>query len=155
MDCIVALFGNILSFVTTFVITTLILVVGLFALYKVWKKLQYKSDIQKNLQRKDRTIFFIKIPNTNEQKETAMEEFLRNLHRVLPNNMDISLEMSSENQFLKFYIVVPTVIKGIIEPQLYAQYPDAEVEIIEEYLPPFDSKTSVEQLYFKRSSLQP
>lgn len=127
----------------------------LVVLQRVFLRFRFNAKLKKSLHAQDKTFLFIKIPSSNEQKETAMEAFLRSLHRVLPNNSPISLEMASKNQFLKFYIVLPKHQKNLIESQLYAQYPDAEIEEAEDYLPSFERNTIVEQLYFKRSSINP
>lgn len=143
----------------TFLFSSLVVIIVIFILLSLLvraiQKLQFRTAITKNLNRRDRKILFIKTPPTNQHKEDAMEECLRSLHQLLPNDAQFSLEMVSKNQFLSFYIALPAGLKGIIEPQIYAQYPDAEIEEVEDYLPHFDDKTEVVQLYFKRSSIYP
>jgi hypothetical protein len=64
-----------------------------------------------------------------------MAAFLQALHRILPNGTSLSLEIASTNQFIKFYVVIPKFQKNLFESQLYAQYPDAEIEEVKDYLP--------------------
>ncbi len=84
-----------------------------------------------------------------------MEEFLRSLHRILPNKTFISLEMAFINQYLRFYIVAPKNLKSIIESQLYANYPEAEVEEVEDYLPTLSENMAFSEVGFKKGSVWP
>ncbi len=103
----------------------------------------------------NKVILLVKIPPSNARKEDAMEAFLHALHKILPNNTAISLEMVSSDQFLSFYIVVPFEYKGLIESQLYAQYADAEIEEAQDYLPDAMENFVCAQIDFKHSSVQP
>lgn len=101
------------------------------------------------------SVFLIKILPSSKQKENTMEEFLRSIHRVLPNNTKLSLEMASSDQFLRFYVVLEKELKHLIESQLFAQYPEAEIEEVAEYLPEFGENTAFCQLSFKHASIYP
>ena len=134
----------------------ILLAVGSLLLKIIISKAIFEKKLKEALSKKeDKVYLFIKIPPNNEQKENAMEEFLHSLHRILPNNVYLSLEMASSDQFLRFYIVVDSQHKNILESQLYAQYPEAEIEEIKDYLPDFEENTAFIQLYFKRSSMFP
>ncbi len=102
-----------------------------------------------------KVILFVKIPTSNTRKEDAMEAFLKALHRVVPTGTTFSLEMISTDQFLRFYIVSPQDIKNLIEAQLYAQFPEAEVELAEDYMPEAHTSTAFAQIDFKRASMYP
>jgi len=98
---------------------------------------------------------FIKIPPANQHREQAIEGMLQSLHRLLPQNAPLSLEFTSSNQFLHFLIVTSSNYKNIIESQLYAQFPDAEIEETSDYLPKSFSNIAIAQLDFKHSSISP
>src|SRR5579871_991572 len=98
-------------------------------------------------------VLFIKIPSTNPYKEVAMDKFLQNLHSILPNNAQISLEMVSIEQFLRFYIVTNLDHKRLVESQLYAQYPEAEIEEVKDYLPDSYENVAIARIDFKYSSI--
>lgn len=155
MESVVSFFSNLLAILFTAILVIILLTIALVFLQRFLTRFQFNKKLKKSLHTEDKAILLIKIPPSNEQKEDGMEAFLRSLHRVLPNNTPISLEMASSNQFLKFYIVLPKLHKNLIESQLYAQYPDAEVEEIKDYMPSFGENTAVAQLYFKRSSIYP
>ncbi len=102
-----------------------------------------------------KAILFIKIPSTNTLKEEAMEKFLHALHRIMPSKSLLSLEMASSQQFLRFYIVTTFENKSNLESQLYAQYPQAEIEEVEDYLPSSFENVAIAQLDFKKPSHYP
>jgi energy-coupling factor transporter ATP-binding protein EcfA2 len=131
------------------VVTAIIIVAKI-----VISKILFKKELEKNLTGKNLVYLFIKIPPDNEHKEDAMASFLQALHRILPNGTPLSLEIASTNQFIKFYIVVPKFQKNLFESQLYAQYPDAEVEEVKDYLPNLEN-AAVRQMKFKHLSIYP
>lgn len=102
-----------------------------------------------------KTFLFIKTPPASQHSQQAMEAMLRSLHRLLPRSAPLSLEIASSNQFLKFYIVTSPIYKNIVESQLYAQFPDAEIEEVAEYLPESFSNIAIAQIDFKHSSFSP
>ena len=99
-----------------------------------------------------KTFLLVKISSYNEKKEEAMEKMLHSLHRLLPQNAEISLEFESSNQFLKFYFVADPMYTSVISSQLYAEFPDAEVEEVKEYLPTDQQHIAFAQVKFKHAS---
>ena len=153
-----AFFGQLFQLAAT-VFSGLLWIAGIifafFILSKIVKILFYRSFVERNLHRSDRVYLQIKMPSESESQEDAMEEFLKSLHRVLPNNTSFSLEMMSSNQFLRFYITIPKGQKNLLESQLYAQYPEAEVEEQpSDYLSSLGGAAFV-QLDFKQKSIYP
>lgn len=141
--------------VGVFIFSIATLIILGFALKPLFRKRQLKKEIERKEKFKD-VVLLVKIPPSNEQKEDAMEGFLRSIHRLLPQGSHISFEMVSINQFLSFYIVLPEVQKNAIESQLYAQYADAEIEIVPDYFESFKpEKSVVAGLNFKKGSMYP
>ncbi len=133
----------------------IILGVIIYFINKIVTKLFFLGGLNKSVTRDDRLFLLIKISSKNEQNESAMEEFLRSLHRILPNNTYFSLEMASSDQFLHFYIVVDRIYKSALESQLYAQYPEVEIEEVKDYLPEIGNNTKTSEFKFKKSSIYP
>lgn len=127
----------------------------IFIVSKVVSKLFFSNQVNKILEDNDYCYLLIKISSKNEQKEDALEDFLRSIHRILPNNTHFSLEMVSSEQFLRFYMVFPKHYKNVFESQLYAQYPEAEIEESKDYLPETDENIAVTEMAFKKSSIYP
>lgn len=153
-----ALLGQLFSLIVTVakdLLWIIVIAVVFFILLKIVKTFLYNAFVDNNINKADRVYLQIKMPSESESRENSMEEFLKSLHRVLPNNTLFSLEMMSSNQFLRFYIAIPKDQKNILESQLYAQYPEAEVEEqLSDYFPPLEGATFV-QLDFKQKSIYP
>lgn len=153
-----AIFATITSFITFSFFTVLFIVLlGLFLFFlKQFNDVEnIKKKARKLLQDDELAYIQVKIHSTNEKKEDAMVSFLHSLHRVLPNNTHVSLELFSKAQFLNFYVVVPRTYQNVIESQIYANFPDVELEATKDYLPSFDSRVSFAELRFKKHSRFP
>ena len=137
------------------ILTILIAILIGFILQKTVRKVRFRKKLEKYLINNENTFLSIKIPQSSEQKEKAMESFLSSLHRVLPTGSIISLELVSQNQFLHFYIVVPKQTKSLVKSQLYAQFHDAEVEEVNDYFSSWKDKTAIVDIGFKHSSIYP
>lgn len=148
--------GLFLNFLLMAFLWSIGIIIFLLLIQKIIAKLLFQSSLKKNFAPKDRLFLLIKIPKTNEQKEQAMEDFLRAIHRMLPNNTQISLEIVSKNQFLSFYVILPKAYKSLVESQLYSQYPDAEIEEVNDYLSADNERnTAFVEFKFKNSSIYP
>lgn len=145
-------FSILIRLLLTLSLASLALSTIIFIFYRFLQRLLFNKSLEKS---QNNTYLLVKIPTTNERKEEATEELLKSLHRLLPNNTFFSLEMAFTNQFLRFYIVIPKDIKNVVESQLYAQYPQAEVDEVADFLPEFTENTAAAKLTFKKSTLAP
>ncbi len=152
MEQVTNLFSGIVSFFKTLAIFVVIFSLGIIILKKIISKIVLGRELSKSLSKKDKVFLLVKIPSSNDQKEDAMENFFHSIHRVFPKDACISFEMVSSNQFLSFYITVQKSAKNLLESQLYAQYPDAEIEEAEDYLEDIEKNTAFVELGFKNSS---
>lgn len=133
---------------------TVTAIFGIIVIFKILKLIAYSLYVDKHMQ-EGKSYLLIKFPTLSENKAEAMEGFLKALHRVLPNGSLLSLEMVSSNQFLRFYIVVLKNQKNILESQIYAQFPEAEIEEKStDYLQTLDN-AELMQLNFKYKSTLP
>lgn len=61
------------------------------------------------------------------------------------NGETASFEIASLDRQIAFYIHAPIRLRSLLEGQVYAQYPDAEIDEIDDYLPPHaDNAVAVE-----------
>lgn len=67
-----------------------------------------------------------------ENKEETFEQLMINLHKAAAGE-SIGFEVISYNQHIYFFIRIPTYLHELIEGQLYAMYPDCEIEVKEDY----------------------
>lgn len=132
-----------------------LVVIVVFVARIIIAKVLFRRVLEKKLLSKDVKYLFIKTPPNNEQREEAMEAFLHSLHRVLPSGTLLSLEMVSTNQFLRFYIAIPKHQKNVLESQLYAQYPEAEIEDTDDYSGVLDENVAFTEIGFKNPSAYP
>jgi len=153
MDQLTNLIGSYLQFIFSLFLWVVVLIAGFIVAKIIISKALFQTSLKKFKDNK-KSYLFVKIPPSSDQKEQAMEEFLRSIHRVLPNGTPLALEIASNNQFLRYYIIVPKEFRSVIESQLYAQYPEAEIEEKEDYLPNL-SHAAFEELSTKRPSVYP
>jgi hypothetical protein len=152
MQSFLVAISNFLTTLLFSVIYFIAAVLGLFILVFIYKRLVFQKKVKTKRLKNNNIVFQIKIPSSNEKKEASMEDFINSLHRVLPKNTHFSLEFASNNQFLSFYIVANARFKNIIEGQLFAQFPEAEAEVVNDYFPKDEKGMSFIQFKFKHSS---
>jgi hypothetical protein len=81
----------------------------------------------------------IAVPRQNEKTPLAAEQMFASLHGILRDNERstdfLSFEIISAKQTgINFCAVVPQYLVKFVEGQIYAQYPNAEIEIIADYV---------------------
>jgi len=85
----------------------------------------------------DRVLCRLLIPKLNEKTPAAAELFFAALHGVYATGSKIqpvmSFEIVSINNFIQFYFDVPKYLKEFVEGQMYAQYPNVEIDVAEDY----------------------
>ena len=74
----------------------------------------------------------IRVPHRNDKPPRVFEELLMNLHGLL-HRRKVSLELASLNQHIYFFIRTPEDMYHLIEGQVYAQYLDAEIDVVQDY----------------------
>ncbi len=108
---------------------------------------------QEYLSTVDWVLLQIQIPRQSERTPKAMEQILAALHAIHdpPNFIErywkgitqlwFSLEMVSINGTVRFFIKTPVKYRNLVEAQIYAQYPDAEIVEVEDYILSVPSQT--------------
>ncbi|MDD5039821.1 MAG: hypothetical protein PHY34_01595 [Patescibacteria group bacterium] len=88
----------------------------------------------------------IDIPRNNEQSPKAVEHIFAHLHGIRKrgnlkerfikgyNQPGISLEIVSVEGYIQFLIRAPEKFRDLVEAAIYAQYPDAEITEVEDYV---------------------
>ncbi len=82
----------------------------------------------------------ILVPRENDKTPLAAEQMFASIHGILGDNVRsldlVSFEIvSSGNDGIKFYAVVPKNIAKFVEGQIYAQYPNADIKYVPDYTP--------------------
>ncbi len=112
-----------------------VLILGGMYLFMIWYK---NRDREK--QSLDSTLLQIAVPRDNEIKIDAAEQLFSSLAGIkahgtfgfLKNPPHISFEIVGMPEDIRFYIYTPNKYKDMVEKQINAAYPDAEIKVVEE-----------------------
>ena len=118
----------------------LVLIIGTFFLMLRWL-------ISSRTKVLNSTLLSISVSSENESTPLVFEQIFSALHgvfheysfikRLLGFRQDrISFEIANVDQSIKFYVWMPTKLRNFVEGQLYAQYPDIEIEEVKDYAAP-------------------
>jgi len=96
---------------------------------------------RKQLQ-EEKSVLTITLPRDNEATPFAAEQLFSALHgilkpwylRLLRGQEHLSFEILSRGDVISFYVWCPERLKDLVEKQIYAQYPDAEIEETDPYV---------------------
>jgi len=84
----------------------------------------------------DGEFLMIKVPKQNEQTPLAAEMMFSAIHGLLQGTDDVgyfSFEIKASSEGIFFYSHVPKRYRTFVESQIYAQYPTAEIALVEDY----------------------
>jgi len=77
----------------------------------------------------------IRVPKGNEKDPLAAEQMFASLHgllRIDPHEQEhISFEIAADSSGIRFYVWCPEHVREFVEGQVYAQYPSAELKLVE------------------------
>lgn len=129
---------TILSGLWTLVVWTWwIIVPAIF--YMAWKNFK-KAEFVENI---EHVVLSIKIPKNNEKGPVAAEMMFAALHGILqPVSQSkkgttvqehISMEIVASVNTIEFFAWTPKHLKDFVEGQIYAQYPTAEIAVVDDY----------------------
>ncbi len=107
------------------------------------------------------TVLEVRVPKTNEENPIVAEQFFATLHGVYKKHsifkrffgaqqLRISCEIVRHKGAISFYLWFPKRLRTLVEGQLYAQYPNAEIEEVADY---FEAHTD-EKLIKKAVALE-
>lgn len=126
----------------------LFVVVFLFLIREGW--LEYRQN--KFLASREWVLLKITVPKTSEQTVKAVENIFANFagaHSPASwtekwfqgmHQMPLSIEIASIEGDISFYIHCLKQMRDLVEASIYAQYPDAEIELAEDYAKNVPSK---------------
>ncbi|OGB74572.1 hypothetical protein A2V68_03175 [candidate division Kazan bacterium RBG_13_50_9] len=73
----------------------------------------------------------IEVPKENEKTPLAAETLFSSLHGI--GSSHLSFEIEAKEKSIRFYVWVPIHLRGYVESQLYAQYPDINILEAKDY----------------------
>ena len=86
-----------------------------------------------------KTILRLSVPRLSERGPVAFEQVLASLHGLLSREAKhtadetISFEIAHVAGKIYFYVIIPSHLRTLIASQIYAQYPEVEIETVKEY----------------------
>ncbi len=103
----------------------------------LYRRMKVKQDRLSWEASQQYTIFEVMVPKLNAKSPLAAEQMLASLHGIFREDesyqYQLSFEMAAHNQFIHFYVHVPTHLKDFVEGQMYAQYPTVEIKEVDDY----------------------
>ncbi|MEK9132514.1 MAG: DUF87 domain-containing protein [Patescibacteria group bacterium] len=101
---------------------------------------------RKSFERRKRyAVLAVKVPHTSESGPIVAEQIFATLHGfykdlslfdILRGRLQdkVSFEIANVGRQIKFYVYFPCKLRNLIEGQIYAQYPNAEIEEVDDYI---------------------
>lgn len=131
-------------------------VVGIFVGILVLKLLLELFIVSKQNKRRGKeptTVLMVRVARDNETGPIVAEQIFATVHgiarelsfwdRLKGYTQDqVSFEIASVSRSIRFYIHFPTRLRNIVEGQIYAQYPNVEIQEVEDYASPINEEIS-------------
>ena len=107
-----------------------------------------KNEVEVYDEVRNPLVMQILVPRENDKTPLAAEQMFASIRCILGDNsrsLDlISFEIaSSGNDGIKFYAVIPKHLAKFIEGQIYAQYPNADIRYVQDYIDKKDTDTQL------------
>jgi len=117
--------------------------IGVYAM-RIIIELFSKSMRQKRQVSKKFTVLEVRVSKENETGPIVAEQIYASVHGIYRNlsffdrlfggQQDrISMEVANVGSHIKFFIAFPAKYQNFIEGQIYAQYPDVEINVVNDY----------------------
>ncbi|MDD5693353.1 MAG: type IV secretion system DNA-binding domain-containing protein [Patescibacteria group bacterium] len=113
-------------------------------LYYAWKNLRKAKYVEQI----NHLVLSIKIPKNNDKGPVAAEMMFASLHGILQpkkarNSGEVvqdhlSFEIVATTNAIEFFVWTPEHLRDFVEGQVYAQYPTAEISLVEDYTKSLD-----------------
>lgn len=100
------------------------------------------------VEKTEHVLLMIEVPRNNEKKELSAEQMFASLHGILRSRDELrregmlqehlSFEIVSASEHIRFFVYVPKHLRDFVEGQIYAQYPNVEIRLAEDYTADID-----------------
>lgn len=115
---------------------------ALLFVYLIWRNVKRSRQVESQVE-VPHVLLTIQVPRANEKKELSAEQMFAAIHGILRPKVErvregrlqehISFEIVSVDEHIRFYVWTPVHLRDFIEGQIYAQYPDVEITVAEDY----------------------
>lgn len=118
-------------------LVVIFVVLGGFSLFIGLQRLRRKMSVRY-------TVLSVRVSRENENGPIMAEQVFATLHGIQSNfsfwqylsgytSDHVSFEIASVDRSIKFYVAFPEKLRNLVEGQIYAQYPDVEIEDCDDY----------------------
>ena len=103
------------------------------------------------------TVLRLSVPKLNEKGPVAFEQILASLHGLILRSMrsgqreSVSFEIVNIDGMIHFYVAVPAHLRTLVSSQIFAQYPEVEIEPVKNFF----TKKLIAQKKVIATSLEP
>ncbi len=119
------------------VLVYLTLIVGPVAIIYIVIKIRETSKTIEAVTSKTNTLLRILVPKQNEKTPQAAQEMFAAIHGIYRADQTVqdhlSFELAARDQYIQFFVHVPSDLKDYVEGQIYAQYPTVEISEVSDY----------------------
>jgi len=127
---------EILKYIGLSIVVFVALLVGFSILFRIQKiRRKYAEKY---------TILQVRVAKESESGPIVAEQIYATLHGIQSkfsfwqklrgySSDNVSFEIASANRSIKFYVAFPAKLRNLVEGQIYAQYPDVEIEDAPDY----------------------
>src|ERR1035437_9944660 len=127
-------------FVPLIVVVIILLVIGAIGAGIGYLVVLWLRNRGREAQSLDSTLIQVTVPRDNEIKIDAAEQFFASFAGIKIGRMfsfikyrpHISFEIVGMAEDIRFYVYAPNKYKDIVEKQINASYPDAEIKVVDE-----------------------
>lgn len=101
-------------------------------------------------------VLHLKVPKESEKGPQAAESVLTGINELFKQHQTpISLEIVVKAGFLYFFVVCDRAFVDLVRGQFFAQYPNLEIQEVEDYMSTFSPSTTVATLKLERPDVYP
>ena len=128
----------------------LIIIVSTIAGYLAYKKV---STIKDYIEPNDLIILQVRVPKELEKTDVktapvAADRLYSSLHGLLNTSPDssyevLNFEIYASGKGIVFYVSIPDHIRNFVESQIYANYPGAQIEKVDDYILNIDPESQI------------
>jgi hypothetical protein len=123
-----------------FTVFGLLLVIGAVFLGFGYVFIMWYSNREREKKSLDSTLIQVTLPRDNEIKIDAAEQFFASFAGIKVSGMftflkykpHLSFEIVGMSEDIRFYVYTPNKYRDLVEKQINASYPDAEIKLVEE-----------------------
>ncbi len=117
---------------------------GFFLFLILFFSVTFRIQKVRRKYKEEYTVVQVRVPKENESGPIVAEQIFATLHGIETkfsffqklrgySSENVSFEIASIGRSIKFYLAFPSTLRNLVEGQIYAQYPDVEIEDCPDY----------------------